>query len=310
MHLRRLRGRQGRGCAQLGLPVLVLVGVVVEVGRGNDLAWERRHCGIVAEDADLDLAARHHLLGKYPFVVGEGVRDRVAQLRSRARLAHADRRTHVRRLHETWECELGLYAADELVDVLPVAEREGARGGETGTDEHPLHRDLVHRERGAEHARPDVGQSRELEHALRGAVFAVRAVQQRDHDVDIARPGHARHRYEIAFDCERSRERVPTLGQHLLSLAGEQPTTVSGDPDGDDVVLGGIERSGDGDRGGTRNVMLGRLSTEEEHDSSARLGHPCILAQITWSTARMPRPMMKRPPRPYASSIQPRACQT
>ena len=47
-----------------------------------------------------------------------------------------------------------------------------------------------------------------------------------------------------------------------------------------------------------------------DYDTAARRRHECILTHITWRTARIPSPMMKRPPRPYASSIQPRACHT
>ena len=39
-------------------------------------------------------------------------------------------------------------------------------------------------DRGAEHAGADVRQAGELEQSLHGAVLAVRAVQQREHDVD------------------------------------------------------------------------------------------------------------------------------
>ena len=59
-------------------------------------------------------------------------------------------------------------------------------------------------------------------------------------------------------------------GEHLLRFAGEQPATVGRDADGHDVVLRGIERAGDRDRGDPRDVVLGRLTAEQEHDSAAR----------------------------------------
>ncbi len=80
-------------------------------------------------------------------------------------------------------------------------------------------------------------------------------------------------------------------------------------PTGTTSYFAGIEGAGHGDGSGAGDVVLGRLSPEQEHDSAAR-GHVRILAHITCRTARMPSPMMKSPPSPYASSIQPRAFQT
>ena len=37
---------------------------------------------------------------------------------------------------------------------------------------------------------------------------------------------------------------------------------------------------------------------------------PYFYEPVTWRIARIPSPMMNRPPSPYASSIQPRAFQT
>src|SRR3712207_7260604 len=39
---------------------------------------------------------------------------------------------------------------------------------------------------GRSHARADIGQPEQLEHALHGAVLAVRSMQDREYDVDVA----------------------------------------------------------------------------------------------------------------------------
>ena len=61
---------------------------------------------------------------------------------------------------------------------LVVADRQPARG------EHQFHRRLVHADGRGEHAGADVGDVRELEQALHGAVLAVRPVQHREHDIE------------------------------------------------------------------------------------------------------------------------------
>ncbi len=192
----------------------------------------------------------------------------------------------------------------------PARQGERARVLETRAGEHPLHRDLVHRDRGSEHTRADVGKARELEQALYGAVFAVGPVQQRDHDVRVTGARRARYRHDLALDRERDRELVTSGSQHPACLTCEQPAPFGRDPDGHDVVLRGIEGAGDGYRGDAGDVVLGGLASEQDHDSATRPGHGSIVAHITWSTARMPSPMMNSPPRPYASSIHPRAFHT
>ena len=85
------------------------------------------------------------------------------------------------------------------------------RGGEQR-----LHVPLVHGGRGGEHARADVAHAGELEQALQGAVLAVRAVQQRQDDVDVAEL--ARHLAGLEHDHARAgrvaREQRPSCPSH------------------------------------------------------------------------------------------------
>jgi hypothetical protein len=80
-----------------------------------------------------------------------------------------------------------LRARDELAEVATISKHDMARRRQTRGSEQSLRRDLVHRDRGAEHARADVRQVGQLEQPLHGAVLAVRSVQQRQHDVDVER---------------------------------------------------------------------------------------------------------------------------
>ncbi len=85
---------------------------------------------------------------------------------------------------------------------MAVAELDRARVRQTGGRERALHHHLVHRDRRADDARPHVRQVGQLEQALHGAVLAVGAVQQREHDVDVERADRGR---DLAVDRERAR---------------------------------------------------------------------------------------------------------
>src|SRR5262249_24388186 len=96
------------------------------------------------------------------------------------------------------------------------------------------------------------------------------------------------------------RERLGPRGDCGARLLGEQPSALRRDRDGHDVVARRIERTGDGDRGLSRDVVLGRATAEEQEDSHAGRHH------VTWRTARMPTPMRNNPTSPYQSSRRPR----
>ena len=112
--------------------------------------------------------------------------------------------------------------------------------------EDQLHVVLVHHHRGGEHARPDVADVRQLEHALQGAVLAERPVQQREHDVDLAelarrlarledrqRPvgGAERHEHAGAVAVDLGHVARAQLQRRRL-VGDEHPAAVLGDADG------------------------------------------------------------------------------
>ena len=92
-----------------------------------------------------------------------------------------------------------------------------ARVRQPGSRERALHRHLVHRDRGADHARADVRQVGELEQALHGAVLAVGTVQQRQHDVDVER----------AASRARPRRRPSNAARQRLGTAPRSPPAPS-----------------------------------------------------------------------------------
>ena len=168
-----------------------------------------------------------------------------------------------------------------------------------------LHHDLVHRDRRTEHPRTDVRQVGELEQPLHGAVLSIRTVQQRQHDVDVERGARTGGRVaqrirdqlpdafrERAVDRERGRQRVPARLDRGAGGVGEQPRPVGGDRHRHDLVPVGVERTRHRDGGRARHVVLSRPSAVEEQNAQPTRHHD------TCSTARIPRPMMKRPTRP------------
>ena len=96
-----------------------------------------------------------------------------------------------------------------------------------GAAQHHLHVVLVHADRGREHPGADVADAGHLEQPLERAVLAERAVQQREHDVDLA---------------ERARHRRPARGPRArcrLVLLGERDRGAGG------VDLGQLVAGGD-----------------------------------------------------------------
>ena len=255
------------------------------------------------------------LLGERPLVELERGGEAGVELGPVVGLRHADRRAHVRRLHEAGEAELGLDPVAERGRVVAVVEGQPAGGGEPGRRERGLDRDLVHRQRRAEDPRADVRQVGELEEALDGAVLPVGAVEERHDDVDVGgaggvgragveghqrglgRVGRLGHRR--AFDLERVGEAGRAGFERGGGLPGEEPAAVGVDRDRDDVVAGRVEGLGDRDRGDSGHVVLGGPAAEEQQDASS-------WRHVTCSTARIPRPMMNRPSRPQNSSRRPR----
>src|SRR5262249_6481332 len=114
---------------------------------------------------------------------------------------------------------------------------------------------------------------------------AHRSVQHREDDVDVAGE-HGRQcaaRLDAWIDLLRDR-RVRTIGKgEKRGGGGElgnrvtpgQPVPLAGDTDRHDLVLAGVERLHDRQRGTKRDVMLVRLATEQDGDAdlSVRMDH-------------------------------------
>src|SRR5262245_18255609 len=120
-------------------------------------------------------------------------------------------------------------------------------------------------------------------------------------------PGHQVTELRHQLDChgQRGRERLRSLFDHALHLVGEQPPSLGGDRDRDDLVTRRIEGFRKRYGGDALDVWLGRSTAEQQQDADAtrRAGRA---HQTTWNTARIPRPMRNNPTRPYSSSVRPR----
>ena len=94
----------------------------------------------------------------------------------------------VRRLHEDGEAQAIDHRLQRRALVaLPVAPQHHfvVANRQSLGRERQLHRRLVHADRRRQHARADVRHVRQLEQSLHRAVLAVRAVQNREDDVEL-----------------------------------------------------------------------------------------------------------------------------
>ena len=143
--------------------------------------------------------------------------------------------------------------AERVLDTVAMAveHRDAVRDRHALVPHDGLEEVLVHAERRGGHAGADVGDVRELEEALHGAVLAEGPVQDGEDDVD-------------AF--ERRGRGVGRDGQVLAALADlclfgrgfELPAPVLADLDGAHVVAVGVEGIDDRARGRDRDVVLAR----------------------------------------------------
>ena len=186
---------QVRGYVELGGVAEVLRGEVVELLPAHDPDL-RADAGLegafgVLEDPALDLAAEDALLDEHLGVVLPRRGDGGVEVGPVGHLADADARAGAGRLDE--------HRQPQRAPGLPEGTVGGVLGGaalrrhddvradrQAGADEQDLHDRLVHRRSGGEHSRADVRDPGQLEQPLQGAVLAVRTVQEREDDVDLA----------------------------------------------------------------------------------------------------------------------------
>ena len=150
---------------------------------------------------------------------------------------------------------------------------------------------LVHADRGAEHARADVGDAGELERALDGAVLAVGAVQHRkDHVVDG-------HRFQLAARARDQRFLHRDRGcagvePDVAGIAGRRlqrplrlavPAPVFVDADQHRLEPLPVDRREHVARRQQRDLVLRRTAAEQDDD--ARLLHFVLSSYETPSCA-------------------------
>ena len=152
-------------------------------------------------------------------------------------------------------------------EAMPRAHRQAARA------EQDLHHRLVHARRRCQHAGTDIRNVGELQQALHRAVFAVGAVQHREHGIE---PQCRERRVGSAGVLVLTRRRTRLLN-HLCRrrrarrLIGEHPPAVLRDQDRDRVVLAAIDVLENRRRRGHRDFVLPRSAAVNDPDP--QFGH-------------------------------------
>ena len=218
---------------------------------------------VVAEDADLELPAGDALLDEGRGVVSESEVERGRQGAGLLDLGDADARAEVGRLDEERQGQGPADAAEDLAGVRPpfrFADGERGDDGQPAVAEDRLGQDLVHAQRRAEDAGPDVGDAGHLEQALDRPVLAEGAVENGKVDVD-GRPGAGRARLpgqEGEGGAGLERREAGRRGLDGL------PAAVPGDVNGPDVVRPPVQVPVDGAGRDEGNLVFGRPSPEDQ----------------------------------------------
>jgi hypothetical protein len=284
-HLAQLGGHvvvELGGHVELAHVVEVLRVEVVERGLADDadLGRERRHHGAVGplQHGALDLAADDGRLDQHLRVVLRAV----AMAASRS--SHAVTRVMPSEdparagLTKTGRPSRSAFGVGQGRGAGPqhhvVAHREAVGG------EQLLGELLVHARRAGQHARPDVGHARELQEALDRAVFAVGAVEHREHDVDarehLPRAAGLQHEQAAARRVAGQRQRGAggvdrgqgaVVDRQLAGVVGaHDPGAVGGDADRDDVEPLPVQVGQHAPGGHARDRVLAAAPAEDHRD--------------------------------------------
>ena len=184
---------------------LILVAVVIKAFGRDDLDAGQ---GLVAEDADLHLAAADVLLDEDAAALAGGRFERGAQLLLIIGDGHADARAGIVRLDDAGQ----LYLRADGVDVHAVTLDEHPRRGlDAQRRDDALGQVLVHGDGAAEVAAAGIGDAEQVERRLHAAVLAGAAVQGQKHDV--------RHGAYLEHVCaEQARAAELALRAHALQI--------------------------------------------------------------------------------------------
>ena len=222
---------------------------------GDDLPDDRRDRVAVAENPALDLDAVDAFLDQHLVVVATRQLDRSDELLVTAHLRDADGRAEACGLHE--------HGVREVVcGLVAVAQRDVACDRDSPVAEDRLEEVLVHAERRRSDTSADVRHACEFEQPLHRSVLAERAVQDREHDVDLAE------------GCCGGRlrddgERLDAGSGKRVVAARELPAARLVDLDDDGLVPLGIERGDHRARRRERDLVLARTTAREHGHANA-----------------------------------------
>src|SRR6185369_9787342 len=173
--------------------IQVLCRIIIKFFAGHDLSWHRGAGVIVAQHRALNLAClpfcpadtlfNHDLPVELCRLV-----DRGPKLFWCTSLRDSYRRSKIGGLHEHWKLQPTGYAFLAFLRIrFPVATEDCYvfNDRQSGSAEQRLHYIFIHARGRTEHPSTDVRQIREFEEALDRAVFAERAMENWEDDVDI-----------------------------------------------------------------------------------------------------------------------------
>ena len=222
-------------------------------------------------------------------------------------LGHAEAGTGTRRLDEQRVAQAGgldLGHDGRGVGGEPVRgvkgtriQRDARRRGDAGGVQQHLGVMLVHARGRSKHAAANVRHVHHLQQALNGAVLAVRAVQHRQHRIDVAEgfDGVAADQEPVAATAHVQQHRTRLrgdldLGQRVAAqvpaarvLAVDDPLAGLGDADRNRFETLGVHRLQDAGGRDAGDRMLIRLAAVQHHD--ALLSHAAHVLCLVFHSA-------------------------
>ena len=244
---------------------------------------------MVSHDGALHLGTFDGLLDEDLAVVAEGLGEGGLQLIVIVGAGDTDGGTRGAGLHKYGVAELLCFMADAVHAVeIPGVDGLPAGGGDMGSGKEPLCNILIHAVGACLDAAADVGDAREVQYTLNGAVLAVLAVQDGEDDVealnaDTAVQNAEQKAVQIAGGGEDDGGHLPgmlpaaVLDEGEISLIAE-PAALPVDADGNDVVFGAVEVLQHRSDGELRDLMLRGNTAEQNADGEFFLyQYVCLL---------------------------------
>src|SRR5690606_9428258 len=170
------------GNHNLGTFIVNIFGVVgIEVTVQYHFTTGTRLREVVAQYGALNFTTVNSLLNHHLMVKLKGQTNGIVKLRFAGGFADADGRALIRRFHKQRQAELRLDLREAVFIAVGASERHERRNIQTGVAQETFCDVFIHAGGRAQHIGTDKWQVRHPQHALQRAVFAQRAVNDREH---------------------------------------------------------------------------------------------------------------------------------